>query len=122
MKFDKDKVDDMTLALLYLVICERYEGNGGRAWKSFDWDTLNRLHEKGLLMNPISKAKSVGMTEEGVKQAESLFVKHFGNTLSQARLAVSEIRRDVKQNPSLTISDVEAEIKTARAERKAKTK
>lgn len=78
MEFDKDKVDDMTLALLYLVICHRNEGFGGRAWKSFDWDTLNRLHEKGLLMDPKSKAKSVGMTEEGFKQAEALFLKHFG--------------------------------------------
>jgi Domain of unknown function (DUF6429) len=118
MDFDKDKVDEMTLALLYLVICEREEGFGGRAWKSFDWDTLNRLHEKGLLMNPVGKAKSVRMTEEGIQKAEALFVKHFGSKLAQARLAVSEIRRGVKQNPKLTTSDVEAEIKAVRAERK----
>lgn len=122
MDFDKDKVDDMTLALLYLVICERVKGFGGRAWKSFDWATLNRLHEKGLIMDPKGKAKSVGMTEEGIKRAEALFVKHFGRKLSQARLAVSKIRRDTKRNPSLSISDVDAEIKAVRAERKTKSK
>jgi hypothetical protein len=122
MDFDKDKVDDMTLALLYLVICERVKGFGGRAWKSFDWETLNRLHEKGLLMDPISKAKSVGMTEEGIQKAEALFLKHFGSKLSQARLAVSAIRRDTKRDPGLSTSDVDAEIKAVRAERKTKAK
>ena len=33
------------------------------------------LHEKGLITNPASKAKSVGMTEEGFKKLESLFEK-----------------------------------------------
>jgi hypothetical protein len=120
MDFDKDKVDDMTLALLYLVICERVKGFGGRAWKSFDWDTLNRLHEKGLLMDPKGTAKSVSMTEEGIQKAEALFLKHFGSALAQARLAVSEIRRDTKQDNRLTMSDVDAEIKAVRAERKTK--
>jgi len=52
MEFDKDKVDEMTLALLYLVICHREKGFGARAWKSFDWDTMDRLHEKGLISDP----------------------------------------------------------------------
>jgi len=34
---------------------------------------MSRLHEKGLITNPVSKAKSVGMTEEGFKKSESLF-------------------------------------------------
>ena len=77
MEYDKDKVDECTLALLYLVAHERLEGYGARAWKGFDWDTMNRLHEKGLISNPISKAKSVVMTEEGFKKAEALFTKLF---------------------------------------------
>lgn len=43
MNFDEDKIDEYTLALLYLVTHERHEGFGSRAWKGFDWDTLNRL-------------------------------------------------------------------------------
>ena len=40
--------------------------------------------------------------------------------LTQARLAVSEIRRDVNRDPGLSTSDVDAEIKAVRAERKMK--
>ena len=77
MDYDEEKVDEFTLALLYLVVHERQEGFGARAWKGFDWDTMNRLHEKGLIKSPASKAKSVGMTEEGFKKSESLFKKNF---------------------------------------------
>ncbi|WP_443112269.1 DUF6429 family protein [Cupriavidus sp. IDO] len=34
-----------------------------RACKSFDWDVLNRLHEKGLIGDPVNRAKSVWLTE-----------------------------------------------------------
>lgn len=79
MAYDKNKVDEFTLALLLLVSHNREEGYGARAWKGFDWDTLNRLHEKGFITNPVGKAKSVGMTEEGYKKAEELFMKFFLN-------------------------------------------
>ena len=76
MDFDEEKVDDFSLALLYLVVHDRQEGFGARAWKSFDWDTMNRLHEKGLITNPVSKAKSVGMTEKALKSREA-FLRNF---------------------------------------------
>ncbi len=75
MEYDKEKVDDLTLALLYLVMVK--EKHGTFAWKSFDWETMNRLHEKGYIGNPIGKQKSVGVTDEGKKKAEELFEKHF---------------------------------------------
>lgn len=77
MEYDKDKVDDYTLALLYLVTHEREEGFGARAWKGFDWATMDRLYEKGYITNPAKKTKSVGMTEEGYIKAQALFKKHF---------------------------------------------
>ena len=58
---------------------DREEGYGARAWKGFDWETMNRLHEKGFIANPVGKAKSVVMTEEGYKKAEELFNKFFVN-------------------------------------------
>ena len=75
MEYDKDKVDEMTLALLYLVM----HGKDGeeRAWKGFDWETMNRLHEKGYISDPRSKAKSVMMTREGAKRAADLFRSYF---------------------------------------------
>ena len=76
MEYDKDKVDEVTLALLYLVMHDESE-NGARAWKGFDWDTINRLHEKGFIGNPVSKAKSVIVTQEGCRRAKDLFEKHF---------------------------------------------
>jgi hypothetical protein len=73
MDYDTDKVDEATLALLYLTLHD-----GARAWKSFDWDAMNRLHDKGYIANPIGKAKSIVFTEEGLQEAERLFKKLFG--------------------------------------------
>jgi len=77
MNYDKDKVDDYTLALLYLVSHELDKGSGTRAWKNFNWETMNRLHEKGYITNPVGKTKSVGMTEDGFKRALELFERLF---------------------------------------------
>ena len=41
MEEDSDKIDEAVLALLYLTFHDK-----NRAWKSFDWDAMNRLHEK----------------------------------------------------------------------------
>jgi len=75
MDIDYAKVDDYTLALLYLVSSE--DRLGARAWKSFDWETMNRLHEKGYISNPKSKSKSVVLTEEGYSRAKELFERLF---------------------------------------------
>ena len=77
MEMNTEKIDDYTLALLYLVTWERKEGFGARAWKSFDWDTMARLHEKGYISDPKGKAKSVVLSEEGFEKAKELFVKFF---------------------------------------------
>ena len=74
---DYDKVDDMTLALMYLVTWERIPDHGSRAWKGFDWDTMDRLHKKGWIEDPKSKAKSVSMTEDGFRRSEELFTEFF---------------------------------------------
>jgi hypothetical protein len=76
MKFDENKVDDATLALLWLTMAK--DSGETRSWKGFDWDTMNRLYEKGLIENPINKAKSVIVTEEGEKRARELFEQMFG--------------------------------------------
>ena len=76
MEYDKDKVDDMVLALMYLGMFS--ERSVRRAWKSFDWDALDRLHEKGYISNPKTAAKSVVVNESGARRAGSLFKQHFG--------------------------------------------
>jgi Domain of unknown function (DUF6429) len=52
-----------------------------RAWKGFDWDTLDRLHVRGFISDPKSKAKSVALTEQGARVAEELFRRHFGKAV-----------------------------------------
>jgi hypothetical protein len=51
---DKDRIDEAVLALLYLGLHGNYA-----VWKTFDWDAMNRLHEKGLISNPVNKNKSL---------------------------------------------------------------
>ena len=72
MEPDHEKIEKAVLALMYLSLHD-----GHRAWKSFDWETTNRLHEKGFIENPINAAKSIVLTEQGLKEAERLFKELF---------------------------------------------
>lgn len=68
MEIDRDKIDDAVLALMWLTLHDER-----RAWKGFDWDALERLHARGLIADPVNKAKSVILTDEGLRQSEELF-------------------------------------------------
>jgi hypothetical protein len=57
MEYDKDKVDEMVLALLNLTVFDNQSEL--RAWKGLDSDTLDWLHQKGYISDPKSKAKSL---------------------------------------------------------------
>jgi hypothetical protein len=72
MALDMDRIDDAVLALLYLGLHDHY-----RAWKGFDWDAMDRLHRKGMIENPVGKAKSVVFTAEGLQRSKELFEKMF---------------------------------------------
>jgi hypothetical protein len=73
MDINTDRIDDAVLALLYLTLHDKY-----RAWKGFDWNAMNRLHEKGFISDPVGKAKSVVFTEEGLRESKRLFRELFG--------------------------------------------
>jgi hypothetical protein len=68
MPVDEDRIDEAVLALLQLGLHE-----GSRSWKSYDWDVMARLHEKGYIQNPVNKAKSVVLTKQGLARSEQLF-------------------------------------------------
>jgi hypothetical protein len=68
MSVNTDKIDDAVLALLYLTLHD-----GHRAWKGHDWDALGRLHDKGMIHDPVGKVKSVVFTPDGLEQAKKLF-------------------------------------------------
>jgi hypothetical protein len=74
-----DRIDDAVLALLHLTTFS--EGSKAfrttRAWKGYDWEAMSRLHAKGFISDPVSKAKSVILTEEGQRHSEELFRRLF---------------------------------------------
>jgi tetratricopeptide (TPR) repeat protein len=72
LQLDTDAIDDAVLALLYLGLHDHV-----RAWKTFDWEAMNRLHAKGLMSNPVGKAKSVALTAEGVERSRQLLQRMF---------------------------------------------
>ena len=72
-----DRIDEAVLALLYLGIFERGPMTGARTWKSFDWEAMDRLHQKRLISDPVSKAKSVMLTDTGLRRAEAAFRRLF---------------------------------------------
>lgn len=73
MDIDENKVDEAVLALLWLTLHDER-----RAWKGFDWGALDRLHRNGLILDPRGKAKSVVLTNQGLRRSEELFAEFFG--------------------------------------------
>lgn len=78
MAYDESKIEDAVLALLAV-----FSFDGGRAWKGFDFDVMDRLHAQDFIENPASKNKSVWLTPQGLecgrKIAERLFSSGPGN-------------------------------------------
>jgi len=77
-QIDTDRIDDAVLALMFLSLhADGRVHSVWRAWKSFDWDAMSRLHEQDLILDPIGKAKSVVLTEEGRRRCEEAFQRLF---------------------------------------------
>ena len=72
MKLDTEKIDRVVLALLYLGLHDDF-----RAWKSFDWDAMDRLYKKGFISNPVGKTKSVAFSESGLRESQRLLAEFF---------------------------------------------
>ena len=72
IKDDTARIDEAALGLLYLTLHD-----GCRAWKGMDWDILARLHEAGLVEDPVGKTKSVAFTRKGLAAAEAAHGKLF---------------------------------------------
>ena len=72
MEIDDDRVDGAVLALMWLTLHD-----GDRASKGFDWATSDRLHRKGLIEDPVNRAKSVVLTQRGAAERRGLFEARF---------------------------------------------
>lgn len=70
---DLEKIDQCVLALLQLTLHDH-----SRAWKGIDFEAMDRLFQKGYVFDPRGKAKSVGLTQQGLACSEQLFAKWFG--------------------------------------------
>ena len=76
-RYSKDKLEEMVLAMLYL---RTFQGERGlRAWKSMDWDAMDRLYEKGLISNPKNLSSSIEWTDKGLKRAKASFEEYLGD-------------------------------------------
>jgi predicted flap endonuclease-1-like 5' DNA nuclease len=73
MEYDMGKVEEAVLALLGV-----FEFGNGRAWKRYDFDTMDGLRAKGLVTEPRSKRESVELTDEGLRRAKELAARYFG--------------------------------------------
>lgn len=77
-QIDVDRIDEAVLALMFLTLQrDDRQLSIWRAWKSFDWAALGRLYEKDLILDPVGKAKSVVLTEEGRRRSETAFYRLF---------------------------------------------
>jgi hypothetical protein len=56
MDYEREKVNEIVSVLQALTMF--FEDSGARAWKGHDRDALNRLHKRGYISDPKSKAKS----------------------------------------------------------------
>ena len=72
---DHDKLAEAALAILALTTFS--SGHESRAWKGLDWDVLDLLYRRGWIEDPVSKAKSVVLTEAGERLAPELLARHF---------------------------------------------
>ena len=73
MSYDQTRIDEAVLALLVAFNFE-----GGRTWKGFDFEVMNRLYAQGLIDNPKSKNKSVWLTPEGLEKGRKIAERLFG--------------------------------------------
>jgi hypothetical protein len=76
VEYDKDKVDEMVLALLYLT--SSHNEYGTRAWKGLNTEVMDRLYQKGYIGDPRGKSPSIALTEAGAKLSKELFFQYFG--------------------------------------------
>lgn len=77
-EIDTDLIDEAVLALMFLTLHkDQASEEGWRAWKSFDWGAMDRLHAKEFISDPVGTAKSVALTPEGRRGCEEAYYRLF---------------------------------------------
>lgn len=73
MEYDDKLIEDAVLAQLVA-----YSSDTGNAWKGFDFEIMNRLHEHGFISDPVNRNKSIWLTEEGLARGRQVADRLFG--------------------------------------------
>lgn len=82
MKYDEKLIEGTVLALL-----TTFSSDNGNAWKGFDFQIMNRLHEHGFIRNPVNKSKSIWLTVEGQERGRQMADRLFGVTAQPAQVS-----------------------------------
>jgi len=82
MKYDEKLIEDAVLALL-----ATFSADKGNAWKGYDFEIMNRLHEQGFISNPVNRSKSVWLTSEGLERGREIADRLFGERTSVEQAA-----------------------------------
>lgn len=98
MAIDTDRIDDAVLALLYLTLHDQ-----DRAWKGFDWDALGRLHERGMIEDPVNSLKSVVFTPDGLQRSRELFESMFARRAAQVPVPVAVATEQAAKYPGIRV-------------------
>jgi len=77
MEYDEKMIEDAVLALLATFSTDK-----GNAWKGYDFEVMNRLHEHGFIENPVNKNKSIWLTSEGLERGRQIAGRLFGEKTS----------------------------------------
>jgi hypothetical protein len=72
-------IEELTLLLLYLTSWEDEDIPSDhklrRSWKGYPFEVLNKLNDEKLIIGS-KRAKSVYLTDEGIKQAKEVLKKY----------------------------------------------
>ena len=72
MEYDMKLIEDAVIDLM-----ADYSSDDGNAWKGYDFEIMNRLHEQGLISNPVNRNKSIWLMEEGLERGREIAGRMF---------------------------------------------
>ncbi len=100
-ELDVDKLCEAAVALLSLTLHD-----DDRVWKGIDWGIMNQLHERGWIMDPVGKAKSVVMTPSGLLKARRVLRSQFSAKPKHARRTTAALSSPLSRGSLLSAAVV----------------
>ena len=106
MEYDREKVDQMALALLYLTTSrDKY---GARAWKGWGWEVWDRLLAgevwgRWLFLS----APVIGIISTGTERGAHVIRVSPGTSAAEAGLRVGDLIEKMDDQPVLSYLDME---------------